>query len=160
MSQKTSSSKSKELKIITRHVITIDDIKNDLRRIKLLYIINTIGGISEKALQHLIYYMKDLEYDLGYDFIVLGTTPSSKMLHNDIVALLYVGLIETNPRRKLVTTSLGKEFLEKVKDSISDEEKETIKKLIDDLRIKIAPIDMEVELSYRSARRRRRRRFF
>lgn len=156
MSQKTGSGKSKELKIVTRHVITVDDIKNDPRKIKLLYIINTIGGISEKALQHLIYYMKDLEFDLGYNFIVLGTTPSSKMLHNDIVALLYVGLIETNPRRKLVATSLGKEFLEKTKDVITDDEKETIKKLIDELRIKIAPIDMEVELSYRSKRRRRR----
>ncbi len=159
MSQKSSSTKSKELKIITRHVITLDDIKNDPRKIKLLYIIDTVGGISEKALQHLIYYMKNSEYDLGYDFILLGNTPSSKMLHNDIVALLYVGLIETNPRRKLVTTSLGKEFLEKVKDNIPEDEKENIKKLIDDLRIKIAPIDMEVELSYRAARRRRRRFF-
>ncbi len=159
MSQKSSSTKSKELKIITRHVITLDDIKNDPRKIKLLYIIDTVGGISEKALQHLIYYMKNSEYDLGYDFILLGNTPSSKMLHNDIVALLYVGLIETNPRRKLVTTSLGKEFLEKVKDNIPEDEKENIKKLIDDLRIKIAHIDMEVELSYRAARRRRRRFF-
>ncbi len=158
MSQK-SSGKSKELKIITKHVITIDDIRNDPRKIKLLHIIDAVGGVSEKGLQHLIYYMKEAGYDLGYDYIVLGNIPSSKMLHNDVVALLYVGLIETNPRRKLVTTSLGKEFLEKNKDVIPDEEREEIKKLIEDLRIKIAPIDMEVELSYRRGRRRRRRFF-
>jgi len=156
VSQKTST-KSKELKIITRHVITIDDIKRDPRKIKLLYLIDQYGGISEKALQYLVYYMKESGYDMGYKFIMLGTTPSSKELHNDLVALLYVGLVETSPRRKIVSTSLGKEFLEKIKDSIPSEDTEAIKKLIDELRTKVTPIDMEVELASRSFRRRRRR---
>ncbi|WFO76143.1 hypothetical protein J4526_04740 [Desulfurococcaceae archaeon MEX13E-LK6-19] len=157
--QSSTSGKSKELKIITKHVITIDDIKNDPRKIKLLYMINILGGISEKALQHLIYYMKEKDYDLGYNFIMLGTTPSSKDLHNDLVALLYVGLLETDPRRKLVVTSMGREFLQNNENAISDEEKEKIKNLIDELRIKIAPIDTEVELASRTRRARRRRLF-
>ncbi len=153
---KSSASKSKELKIITRHVITIKDIEKDPRKIKLLYIINQVGGISEKALQYLIYYMKEKGYDLGYSFVMLGDMPSSKGVINDTLALRYVGLAETNPRRKIVTTSLGKEFLDKHKDVIPDEEKDEIKKLAEELRPHIAPIDAEVEVMSRPRRRRRR----
>ncbi len=150
-------SKSKELKIITRHVITIDDIKKDPRKVKLLYIISTTSGISEKALQYLLYYMKEEGYDLGYKFVMLGAVPSSKEILNDTLALRYVGLLETNPRRKLVVTSLGKEFLEKEGSKyISDDEKDQIRKLVEELRVKIAPIDAEVELMSRPRRRRRR----
>ena len=154
--QPGSTTKSKELKIITRQVITINDIEKDPRKIKLLYMISILGSISEKALQHLIYFMKEKEYDLGYNFVLLGTTPSSKELHNDLVALLYVGLLESDPRKKLLLTSLGKEFLKKHENRIPDEEKEKIKTLIDELRVKIAPIDTEVELVSRMRRRRRR----
>ncbi len=150
-------SKSKELKIVTRHVITIDDIKKDPRKVKLLYIISVTGGISEKALQYLLYYMKEEGYDLGYKFVMLGTVPSSKEVLNDTLALRYVGLLETNPRRKLVVTSLGKEFLDKEGDKyLNDDEKDQIKKLVEELRVKIAPIDAEVELMSRPRRRRRR----
>ncbi len=150
-------SKSKELKIITRHVITIDDIKKDPRKVKLLYIISVTSGISEKALQYLLYYMKEEGYDLGYKFVMLGTVPSSKEILNDTLALRYVGLLETNPRRKLVVTSLGKEFLEKEGSKyISDDEKDQIRKIVEELRVKIAPIDAEVELMSRPRRRRRR----
>ncbi len=150
-------SKSKELKIITRHVITIDDIKKDPRKVKLLHIISVTGGISEKALQYLLYYMKEEGYDLGYKFVMLGTVPSSKEILNDTLALRYVGLLETNPRRKLVVTSLGKEFLEKEGSKyINDDEKDQIRKLVEELRVKIAPIDAEVELMSRPRRRRRR----
>lgn len=152
---KSGSGKSKELKIITRHVITEKDIENDPRKIKLLFIIQEVGGISEKALQYLLYYMREKGYDLGYNFVMLGTMPSSKEIINDTLALRYVGFAETNPRRKLVVTSLGKEFLEKHKNVISEEEKEQIKKLIEELRIQIAPIDAEVEVMSRPRRRRR-----
>ncbi len=152
--------KSKELKIIARQVVTINDVKKDPRKIKLLHIIGETKGISEKALQYLIYYMKESGYDLGYQFIMLGNTPSSKELHNDIVSLLYVGLIETDPRRKLVVTSLGREFIDKNKDLLSEDEKQKIKKLVEELRIKVAPIDTEVELSTRLRRPSRRKRLF
>jgi hypothetical protein len=147
--------RSKELKIITRHVITVKDIEKDPRKIKLLYIISQVGSISEKALQYLLYYMKEKGYDLGYNYVMLGSFPSSKEILNDTLALRYVGLLETNPRRKLEVTSLGKEFLEKHKDIIPDEEKNQIKKLVEELRIKIAPIDAEVEMRTRPRRRRR-----
>jgi len=150
------SGKSKELKITTKHVITIDDIKRDPRKIKLLYILEETKGLTEKAIQYLIYYMKESGYDLGYSFVLLGNIPSSKELRNDLVALLYVGVAETNPRRKIVITSLGKELLNKIKDSIPGEEKEQIKKLVEELRVKVAPIDTEVELATRPRRRRRR----
>ena len=153
---KSTTGKSKELKIVTRHVITVQDIEKDPKKVKLLYIISEIGGISEKALQYLLYYMKEEGYDLGYNFVMLGQFPSSKEILNDSLALRYVGLLETNPRKKLVITSLGKEFLEKHADKIPEEEKEKIKKLIEELRIKIAPIDAEVELRARPRRRKRR----
>jgi hypothetical protein len=152
---KTPGGKSKELKIITRHIITVNDIEKDPRKIRLLYILDQLGGISEKALQYLLYYMKEKGYDLGYSFIMLGTMPSSKEVINDTLALRYVGLVETNPRRKLVTTSLGKEFLDKHKDVIPDDEKGQIKSLIEELRVQVAPIDAEVEVLGRPRRRRR-----
>ncbi|ABN70380.1 conserved hypothetical protein [Staphylothermus marinus F1] len=152
---KPSTGRSKELKIVTRHVITINDIEKDHRKIKLLYIISQLGSISEKALQYLLYYMKEKGYDLGYNYVMLGQFPSSKEILNDTLALRYVGLLETNPRKKLEVTSLGKEFLEKHSNVISDEEKEEIQKLIEELRIKIAPIDAEVEMRTRPRRRRR-----
>jgi hypothetical protein len=151
---KPSASKSKEIKIITRQVITIDDIKKDPRKIKLLYIISVFGDISEKALNHLLYEMKQKGYDLGYSFTVVGRVPTSKELFNDTLALKYTGLVETNPRRKLVVSSLGKEFLEKHLNMIDEKEREEIKKLIDELRVKIRPIDVEVEVRFGRKSRR------
>ena len=152
---KPSSTKSKEIKIITKHVITIQDIEKDPRKIKLLYIISEFGDISEKALQYLLYEMKNKGYDLGYDFTVVGRVPTSKTLFNDLLALKYTGLVETNPTRKLVVSSLGREFLEKHGNVISDEEKDNIKKLLEELRVKVKPIDLEVEMRFRRAKPRR-----
>ena len=149
-----SSSKSKEIKIITKQVYTLDDIKNDLGKIKLLYIFSLTGSISEKALSYLIYEMKEKGYDLKYDFTMIGSIPSSKKLLNDLLALKYTGLIETTATKKLAISSLGREFLEKVGNLISDEEKDLIKKLVEELRVKIKPIDVEVEVRYRGKTRR------
>mgnify|MGYP000268169558 CR=1 FL=1 len=153
---KTPSSKSKEIKIVTRHVITLSDVEKDPRKIKLLYIISEFGGISEKALQYLLYEMKQAGYELGYNFTVVGRVPTSKELFNDLLALKYTGLVETNPVRKLVLSSLGKEVLDKETQSISDEERNTIKKLIEELRVKVKPIDVEVEMTFKRTRSRRR----
>lgn len=152
---KPSSTKSKEIKIITRQVITLKDIEKDPRKIKLLYIMSVFGDISEKALEYLIYEMKQKGYDLGYNFILVGKVPTSKELFNDVLALKYTGLVETTSTRKLVVSSLGKEFLEKHSNVIGEKEKEEIKKLIDELRVKIRPIDVEVEVRFGSRKRRR-----
>ncbi|MET1159954.1 MAG: hypothetical protein ABWW65_03245 [Thermoprotei archaeon] len=152
---KPSSTKSKEIKIITKHVVTLQDIEKDLRKIKLLYIMSEFGEISEKALQYLLYEMKNKGYDLGYNFTVVGRVPTSKELFNDLIALKYTGLVETNAIRKLVISSLGREFLEKHSSKISDEEKNNIKNLIEELRVKVKPIDVEVEMMFKRGRRRK-----
>ena len=88
---------------------------------------------------------------------------SFKALHEDIVALLYVGVLESNPgNKKLRITGEGKELLEKVSDKLSKDECEKISKVIDEIRPRIVSIDAEQELATMLSRRRRRgrRRFF
>ena len=159
---KQSSTKSKELKIITRHVVTINDVLKDPRKIKILYLINEFEEISEKALQYLVYWLKsEKNIDLGYDFLVIGNVPSSKDLKMDLVALLYVGALETNPKnKKLRVTSIGKELLGKV--NLDKEELDKIVANAKEYEARVKSIDAEVELTVKmlsSARRRRRRRF-
>lgn len=159
---KQSSTKSKELKIITRHVVTINDVLKDPRKIKILYLINEFEEISEKALQYLVYWLKsEKNIDLGYDFLVIGNVPSSKDLKMDLVALLYVGALETNPKnKKLRVTSMGKELLGKV--NLGKEELDKIAANAKEYEAKVKSIDAEVELTVKmlsSTRRRRRRRF-
>ncbi len=158
MSQKqssTSTTKSKELKIVTKYVATIDDVKNDLRKLKVLYIISFFNDVSEKALQHLVYSMKEHGYQLYQDFMVIGGASFSKALKNDLTILLYVGLLETNTRRKLSLTSLGKEALQASLEKVPSMDKDSISKLVSELKPKIALIDAEVELAFRGAKRRR-----
>jgi len=147
--------KSKELKVFSKQVITADQIKRDVRKLKLLMIINILEEISEKALTHLIYLIqKEKGIDLGYKFFSVAGNPSSKQLLDDIFALLYVGLIETNPRnKKLRLTSTGKEFLEQITE-ISEEEFSPIRSAIEELRSKIQLVDAEVELLGLRSRRR------
>jgi len=159
---KQSSTKSKELKIITRHVVTINDVLKDPRKIKILYLINEFEEMSEKALQYLVYWLKsEKNIDLGYDFLVIGNVPSSKDLKMDLVALLYVGALETNPKnKKLRVTSIGKELLGKV--NLDKEELDKIVANAKEYEARVKSIDAEVELTVKmlsSARRRRRRRF-
>ncbi len=158
-------SKTKELKIITRHVVTIDDVAKDPRKLKLLYLVDALGEISEKALQYLVYWLKtEKQLDLGYEFLVIGNVPSSKELKMDIVALLYVGALETNPRnKKLRVTSVGKELLEKTVTENLKPEFDRVVAAAKELEAKVKSIDAEVELTIKmlrqSMRRRRRRRF-
>ncbi|MCS7128057.1 MAG: hypothetical protein N3E36_02620 [Sulfolobales archaeon] len=158
MSQKqstTSTTKSKELKIVTKYVATLDDVKSDLRKLKVLYIISFFNDISEKALQHLIYSMKEDGYQLYQDFMMISGVPFSKALKNDLTILLYVGLLETNVKRKLSLTSLGKETLRECMEKVPSIDKDSISKLVNELKPKIALIDAEVELMFRGAKRRR-----
>ena len=139
-------------------VITLDEIKRDERKMKLLHIINYLGSISERALTHLLYLLKEEKgIDLGYKFVVLGGKPVSKDVLEDIRALLYVGLIENNPKnRKLQITSNGLEFLEK--NQLPKEVMDDVYQAIEELKPKILPIDAEVELSVSSGPGRGRRR--
>ncbi len=153
----------KELVIVTRHVVTLDQVKNDERKMRLLAVfkaLEDVGGIYERSLAHLLYWLKtEKNLDLGYNFIVVGGTPTSKELHEDLVALLYVGLIESNPRtKKLQLTSEGKEFLDKVG---LPPDWEKIKQAVEELKPKVTAIDAQLELTAMLMRPRApRRRMF
>ncbi len=129
----------------------------------LLYIIDKFGPMHERTLQHLIYKVQELGYDMGYrDFSVVGEVPYSPTLKSDIVALLYVGFIETEPTmyRKLRVTGDGREALEKydVPQGLAD----TISTHFEELRNLASIIDNQVDLQVRRRmlQRRRPRRLF
>jgi hypothetical protein len=144
--QQPQATKGKELKIVTRHVVSLTDVEKNPRLIKLLYITSLFKDISEKALLHLLYYMRQNGYDLGYNFVVIGQTPTSKDVSSDLAVLKYLGLLEVNEKKKLATSSLGKEFIVKHLETTLKNEKEAIDKLVNELKVKIAPIDAEVEI--------------
>lgn len=143
---------SKELKIVTRPVVTVDSIKGDVIKLKLLHIIKHLNSISEKALTHLIYLLQnELKIQLKYSFINVGGVPCSKQLRDDINILLYLGLVETDSvSRKLRLTSNGVEFLEK--HGLSNEELNTLLGGVDELKSKTSSIDAEADLSARKVR--------
>ena len=96
--------------------------------------------------------------DVGYEFIMIGDTPSSRALAEDIRILLYLGLLETDPvTRRLRLTSIGEEFLEQNK--LPEDEAEPLMKAIEELKPRIEAEESTTELLLRGLRRRRRRRF-
>ncbi len=103
----------KELRIVTVPVVTVDDVKQDKRKLKLLHILDWVGELSEKGIVKLLHTLKEKGIDLGYNFIMIGDEPSSREVLEDVRILLYLDLAETNPiNRKVRLTSIGKEFLE------------------------------------------------
>ncbi len=143
---------SKELKIVTRPVITVDSVKGDPIKLKLLHIIKHLNGVSEKALTHLIYLLQnEAKVQLKYSFVNVGGVPCSKQLRDDVNVLLYLGLVETDAvSRKLKLTSNGMEFLEK--HGLDENELKTLLDSVDGLRSKISSIDAEADLSARKLR--------
>lgn len=152
---KEASGKSKEIKIVTKQVVTLEDVKRDKNKVRLLYVVSLFGEISDKALQYLLSEMKNRGHDVGYEFAVVGGAPASKELSSDLLALKYTGLVETSASKKNAISSLGREFLEKHGDALTSEEREAIKKLVEELRAKVKPIDVEVELRFRMTKPRR-----
>ena len=160
MSQKGSGKGTgKELRIVTKKVVTEDIVKKDIRKLRLMKIIDLFTQISERGLTKLLYMIKgEKGVDVGYEFIMIGDTPSSRDLADDLRILLYLGLIETDPiSRRLRLTSKGKEFLELTQ--VSDSELEEIIKACEDLRPKIEAEESATQLMLGARRRRRRRRF-
>jgi len=140
--------KGKEIKIITKPVITPSDLERNPRAVKLLYIISLTNGISERALMHLLYLMKQNGYDLGYSFTILAQNPTSRDVLNELTMLKYLGFVEVGANKKLVVTGSGREFLD-AHMGIIGEDSENIKKLFNELKPKIAPIDVEVDIKSR-----------
>jgi hypothetical protein len=94
LSQPGSQTKSKELKLVTKQVVTPDSVKEDKRKLQLLYLISNFDGISEKALLYAISELKNRGLDLGYNIVTLGNNVTSPQVKDDLTALLYLGLLE------------------------------------------------------------------
>ena len=159
MSQKGSGKGAgKELRIVTKKVVTEDSVKKDLRKLRLMKVVDLFVQISERSLTKLLYMIKnEKNIDIGYDFIMIGYSPSCRSLADDLRILLYLGLIETDPvSRRLKLTSKGREFLEAT--HVTDSELEKIIKACEEFKPKIEAEESTTELMLR-ARRRRRRRF-
>jgi len=114
----------------------------------ILHIVKQFGEISEKGLTRLLYEMKEKGVDLGYQFVKIGKVVGSKDLHQDIMDLLYVGLLERNPaKNKLRLTPDGEEFLEKY--GLPEDEVKPVVDLAVSLKSVIEPIEAEVEMRRR-----------
>ena len=107
--------KSKELKIITVQVVTPDKVVSNPRMMGVLYVISKLGVLHEKTLFHVVKKLQDAGATFGYNFNTVAGTPYSPELKTDLVSLMYVGFVETEPGlyRKLRVTSAGREALEK-----------------------------------------------
>ncbi len=158
MSQKGSGG-SKELRIVTKPVVTVEVVKKDPKKLRILHIIQAMKEISERSLTNLVYMLKnEKNVDIGYEFIMIGDTPSSRALAEDIRILLYLGLLETDPTtRRLRLTSTGEEFLEQNK--LPEDEAEPLMKAVEELKPRIEAEESTTELLLRGLGRRRRRRF-
>jgi len=145
---KQESGKTKELRITTVHVVTKDSIIKNQRQLSLLYIIDKLGPIHERTLHSIVKHIQELGAPLGYNFVKVVDGLYSLELKNDLIALTYVGFIDTDPlRRKYRTTSEGKEALEKhsvppgvIK--VLEENRENLKNLV-------ALFDSQVDLQLR-----------
>jgi len=142
--------KSKDVKMVNRQVITPDALKEDKKKVLLLYFLKTVGGVSEKALVAALNDLKQKGLDLGYQFNVLGNNVYSPVLKEDLTTLLYLGFIETDPQsKKLKLTNNGLEFLDS--QQIEEDFKNNLTQKINDIKSKITAIDEENRL--RSRRR-------
>lgn len=154
MSQPGQTTKSKELKLVTKQVISPTVLKEDLRKLKLLYIIKSLGSVSERALILLLYEGSQKGLNLDYSFNVIGNNVFSPMIKEDLTSLLYLGYIETDPvTKKLKVSSNGEEALEQNKGSIDDGFKNQLNLVLNELKTKIAALDEEYTLKLRSNKR-------
>jgi hypothetical protein len=151
LSQPGSQTKSKELKLVTKQVVTSDSVKEDKRKLQLLYLISNFDGISEKALLYAISELKNKGLDLGYNVVTLGNNVTSPQVKDDLTALLYLGLLENDQAKMLKVSSNGKDFLES--NPVDEAFKNQLTSLIQELKEKIRAIDEEQRL--RSRRRGR-----
>ncbi|MEM1778999.1 MAG: hypothetical protein QXU96_06560, partial [Ignisphaera sp.] len=77
--------------------------------------------------------------------IKIGNKIIVKELNDDIKLLLYVGIVEMDPKsKKLRLTSSGQEFLENTK--VIDKDVEQLLQLVEEYRNKIIAIDEEISL--------------
>ncbi len=147
---------AKELKIFSRPVVTLEDVKKDRRKLILLHIIKLVGEISERGLTKLLHILKkEKDVDVGYRFILIGEIPNSKELLEDVRVLLYLGILETNPvTRKLRLTSTGVEFLES--NRMPEDEVNKLEEYINEIKPRVLTEETTAEMLLRGIRARRR----
>lgn len=140
---------TKELKIVTIQAVTRDKVVTNKRQMGLLYIIDRLGPIHERTLQQIAYDLQQEGASLGYNFSVVGGTPYSPELKSDLVALMYVGFVETEPRmyRRIRITGDGKEALEKHNPPAGVVE--ILEKNFENLRNKASLLDSQINLEIR-----------
>ncbi|MCI4396035.1 MAG: hypothetical protein JHC28_00545 [Thermoprotei archaeon] len=137
--------KGKEVKFETKQLITKEQVMQNQKLMKLLKIIDMVGEISEKGLNHLMYKLNEKGISFGYKFFVVGNAVVSKSLKDDVLSLLYVEFLETVGRsKKLRPTSMGREALSLVQ--LPETEIEEIKKAIEEIKGELAMIEAESEL--------------
>jgi hypothetical protein len=107
-------STTKELRIAPVQVVTKDKVMQNQKLMSLVYLVSRLGPLHERTLHMVVNEVQTKGFDMGYRFSKIGEDPYSPSLKNDIVALLYVGFLEAEPRyKKLAVSSAGKEALEK-----------------------------------------------
>ncbi|MEM1541676.1 MAG: hypothetical protein QW101_05520 [Ignisphaera sp.] len=138
--------KTKELKIFSTQIITLDQIKKDKRKLLLLNIIKNYNEVSEKGLAYLITLLKDEKgFNINYTTVKLGNRAIVRELQDDIKALLYTGLVEVNPKnKKLRLTSNGQEFLESTSKEV--ESFNDVLQAAEELKTRVQLVDEEVSL--------------
>ncbi|AFZ70481.1 hypothetical protein Calag_0737 [Caldisphaera lagunensis DSM 15908] len=141
-------STTKDIKVVATQVITKDRVIQNPKLLSLLYLISQLGMVHERTLQIVVAELKNKGVDLGYQFSQLGNDPYSAALKNDIVALLYTGLAEAEPRyRKIRVTGDGKEVLEKA-DSIKPFQ-DSLNKILNEIKNKASMVDAEIDFEIR-----------
>lgn len=157
MSQKAEKSVSKELKIVSRPVVTIEEAVKDNRKVGILSIVSNLGEISERGLINCLYILRtEKGKDLGYSFQVIGSAVNSRELLEDIRILLYLGLFEVTESRKLRLTSLGRELLDKLS-SGQRERLEELLKVVEEVKQRVLSEDNLLNMLSQGGRGRRRR---
>ncbi|MCH1770985.1 MULTISPECIES: hypothetical protein [Metallosphaera] len=148
--------KSKELKTSSKQVISPSVLKEDKRKLQLLYIIKVLGGVTEKGLITLLYEGTQKGLNMGHQFNTLGNNLISPTVKEDITSLLYLGYIESDQTKKLKLTNDGEEALAANKQLLDEGFINTVNNVVTELKQKIVSIDQEYNLKLRSERRRRR----
>jgi hypothetical protein len=145
--------KSKELKIVTKPVIALESVKNNKRAMKVLYLISELGSVTEKGLSYVIKELSSAGVDLGYRFLEIAGIPTSKELREDVISMLYVGLLESSQGKKLSVTSQGKEVLSQIQ--LEQGYIDALKSKLPEIKTKLATILAEADLESRRSRRYR-----
>ncbi|ADL19293.1 hypothetical protein ASAC_0887 [Acidilobus saccharovorans 345-15] len=139
---------AKELRITPTQVVTKDKVLQNPKLMSLVYLVSRLGPIHERTLHMIVSEVQQKGFDLGYQFFKVGQDPYSPALKNDVVALLYVGLLEAEPRyKKLVVSSSGKEALEKV--GTPKGLQDVVESSIQELKAKSSMMDARIDVEIR-----------